>query len=419
MRESFQEKWLPRFIAIWSGQTVSLIGTGLVQFALIWWLTVETGSAKVLALATGVSIAPAIVVGPIAGTLVDRWSRRQVLIFADGLAAAATVVLALLFWMGSAQPWHVYLLMLVRSFGQTFHLPAMLATTPLLVPTAHLPRVAGANRSIDGIVMFIAPPLGAFLLGAIGIQLVLLIDIVSAAVAILPLLVVRIPELQRSTELVRGPKAVLRDTVEGFQYVWSNRGLRLMLFTAAVWSLLAYAPGVAFPPLLVTQHFGGGAKELGFLQAAFGGAAVLGGVLLAAWGGFRSKLKTSIVGTFGMGIGLTLMAAAPKNLFLLGVIGYAIAGFAFPVHSGGLQALYQKVVPSNLHGRFFSLNQMVFLSMGPLSLAISGTLAEIIGVRPFYWFYAIAALLIASIRLVSPAAKKLETDVEPPPSDAA
>src|SRR5512143_797409 len=103
------EKWAGRFFAIWTGQAFSLFGSALVQFALIWWLTQKTGSATVLAMSSLVGMLPQIVLGPFAGTLVDRTSRRLVMIVADSLIALATVVLILLFWAGRVEVWHVYI----------------------------------------------------------------------------------------------------------------------------------------------------------------------------------------------------------------------------------------------------------------------------------------------------------------------
>ena len=107
-------KSLRAFFIIWTGQAFSLLGSSLVQFALVWWLTASTGSATVLATATMVAILPGIVIGPFAGTLVDRWSRRWVMVVADGVIALTTLWAALLAWNGLLQPWRVYVLSLIH-----------------------------------------------------------------------------------------------------------------------------------------------------------------------------------------------------------------------------------------------------------------------------------------------------------------
>jgi len=140
-------RWLRRFAPIWIGQVFSLFGSGLVHFSLIWWLTQTTGSAVVLATASLVGFLPQVVLGPFAGALVDRWNRRRVMMLSDSGIALATLGLVILFALGLAQPWHVYLILFLRSLGGAFHWPALQASTTLLVPERHLARVAGANQA--------------------------------------------------------------------------------------------------------------------------------------------------------------------------------------------------------------------------------------------------------------------------------
>ena len=159
------ENWKKPFFLIWIGQSFSIIGSMLVQFALVWWMTQETGSAAVLATATIISILPQIFIGPFAGALVDRWNRKLVMIIADGSTALVTLALVLLFWSGHIQIWQLYIAMFIRAVGGTFHFPAMSASTSLMVPEKHLSRIAGINQSLNGVLNIIAPPLGAFIDG--------------------------------------------------------------------------------------------------------------------------------------------------------------------------------------------------------------------------------------------------------------
>ena len=154
------EKWAGRFFTIWSGQALSLFGSALVQFALIWYLTQKSGSATVLAVATLVGMLPQIVIGPFAGALVDRWDRRIIMIVADGAIAVFSLLLAYLFASGKVQIWHVYGIMAIRATGGAFHYPAMSASTPLMVPNEQLTRVNGLNQALQGVNSLVAPPMG-------------------------------------------------------------------------------------------------------------------------------------------------------------------------------------------------------------------------------------------------------------------
>jgi DHA3 family macrolide efflux protein-like MFS transporter len=177
-------KWAFPFFTIWTGQAISLLGSQLVQFALIWWLTKTTGSGTVLALASLVGLVPQILLGPLIGTLVDRWNRRVVMIVADSIIALATAGLALLFWNGNIQIWHVYALMFIRSLAGGFHFTSMQASTSLMVPKEHLSRVQGLNQMLNGGMNIISAPLGALLLEILSIQGILSIDVLSALFAI-------------------------------------------------------------------------------------------------------------------------------------------------------------------------------------------------------------------------------------------
>ena len=181
------------FLIIWSGQAFSLLGSSLVQFALIWYLTISTGSAVVLAMASVMGLLPRILLAPIAGAYIDRWDRRAVMIVADSVMAATIVILALCFHFNWVPLWLLYLVMFVRSLGGAFHEPAMRASTPMLVPEEHLVRVAGMNRTIDGISILIVPPVAALLIEWLPMQTILAIDVVTAIIAIIPLLFIPIP----------------------------------------------------------------------------------------------------------------------------------------------------------------------------------------------------------------------------------
>ena len=223
--------WATRFFTVWGGQAFSIFGSALVQFALVWHLTRETGSATVLAIATLFAMLPQIILGPFAGALDDRWNRRVIMMVADGGIAIATVLLIYLFATDQVQVWHIYLIMMIRSLGHAFHFPAMQASTSLMVPEKHLTRIAGANQTLNGAINIIAPPTGALLLEVLPMQGVLSIDIVTASIAILPLGFISIPQPSRTEETGEElPKSgFMQDVREGLRYVASWPGLLAIL----------------------------------------------------------------------------------------------------------------------------------------------------------------------------------------------
>ena len=251
-------RWALPFFTIWIGQQMSLIGSMLAQFALVWWLTQTTGSATVLATASMVSILPQVVLGPMIGALVDRWNRRLLLIAADGAVALAAAWLVLLFWSGSMQVWHVYVIVLIRALGGGFHWPAMSASTSLMVPKKHLARLAGLNQAIQGAMNFVVPPIAALLLGLLPLHGIMAIDVGTALLAIAPLFFIAIPQPRRQPAAAGAASrpSLWREMWAGLRFIGTWPGMLALLLMATVINLLLN-PAFALMPILVTKHFQG------------------------------------------------------------------------------------------------------------------------------------------------------------------
>jgi DHA3 family macrolide efflux protein-like MFS transporter len=385
MTETINKNWKTIFGAIWAGQSFSLLGSSLVQFALVWWLTQTTGSATILAMASLVALLPQVFLGPFAGAIVDRVNRKLIMILADGGTALVTLGLVLVAWNGSLQPWHVYVAMFLRSLGTAFHWPAMQSSTSLLVPDEHLSRVAGINQALQGAMSIIAPPVGALLLGVMDLQWVLSIDIITALLAILPLLFVVIPQPKHDTEMdVRSPiRTILLDVKEGFTYVWAWKGLMIVMAMAVVINLLIN-PAFALMPLLVSKHFGGGALEFSWMESAMGIGVVIGGLALGVWGGFRRKVYTSGLGIIGMGIGVALIGIAPSSVLGIAIAGSWLTGFMNPMTNGPLFAIIQSKVDKEKQGRVMTMISSFATAMTPIGMILAGPLSDKFGIQ--FWF---------------------------------
>jgi DHA3 family macrolide efflux protein-like MFS transporter len=380
-----ETKWMRKFIPIWSAQIFSLLGSGLVQFALVWWITQKTGSAALLATGTLVAILPEVIFAPFAGALVDRLNRRKVMIVADALIALLTLGLAVLFALELVEVWHIFVVMFLRSIGGVFHWPAMQASTSLMVPEKHLSRFAGINQALRGGLSIIAPPLGALLMSLLKFYQVIVVDVITAIIAITPLLFIRIPQpVHADADKMISPKSIFKDTLEGFRYMKNWKGLLYLTFIAAILNFLL-APAGTLSPLMVTQHFQAGVWELSLLESCLGIGIVIGGIMLGVWGGFKSKIATSLTGVIGIGFGVFLFGIAPSNLFWVGVVAFAILGFMSPIANGPLQAIMQSRVPPEMQGRVMGTTNSICTAMMPLSMLISVPVAELLGLQVWYW----------------------------------
>jgi DHA3 family macrolide efflux protein-like MFS transporter len=398
---------LTPFFIIWTGQAFSLLGSGLVQFALVWWLTETTGSATILAVATLVALLPQIFLGPVAGALVDRWNRRTVMMVADGVIALATVVLAALYALDFVQVWHIYLLMFIRSMGGAFHWPAMQASTSLMVSEQHLSRIAGLNQTLFGVVNIVSPPLGALLLEILPLQGILAIDVVTAMLAIAPLFFVHIPQPERK-ETPDAPKpSVLADMREGLRFVWGWPGIMLILVIATLINLLVN-PAFSLLPILVTDHFGGEALQLAWLNSAWGIGMVLGGITLSVWGGFKRRIVTAMLAVTLMGVGIIVIGLTPATAFMLALGSLFFSGFMNPIVNGSLFAFLQANIPPEMQGRVFTLVLSGSAAMSPLGLAVAGPVADALGVQVWFVIGGIATVVMGVGSFFVPAIMNIE-----------
>lgn len=409
--------WKTRFFTIWTGQALSLVGSGLTQFALAWWLTIETGSATVLAFATLFALLPQVLLSPFAGALADRLNRKTILIVADALIALATVVLLVLWWTGRMEVWHVYAVMFVRSAGSAFHMPTMTASTSLLVPKSQLTRIGGLNQMLQGITNVLSPMLGALLLAVGNLGVVMAIDIVTAAFAIVPLFFFVIPQppIEAATSGSSVTRTVLADLREGLRYVGARRGLVYALVISTSLNFII-APAFSLMPLYVNKVFGGGAEMLALVEMSIGIGTIVGGVALAAWGGFKNKIATSMFGILVIGIGALIIGVAPAEFFWLLVAGGLVFGVAVSLANGPIFAVLQTIVTPEMQGRVFALIMTAALAITPLSLLIAGPLADLFGIRLWYLLAATVSIVVAIVGYLTPDVIEMETRLAPQPA---
>jgi MFS transporter, DHA3 family, macrolide efflux protein len=413
------EKWAVRFFTFWAGQVVSLVGSSLVQFALVWWMTRTTGSATVLATASLVAILPEIFLYPFTGALVDRWNRKTVMIVADSSIALATLVLILLFATGRESIWAVYVILFIRSAGTTFHYPAEAASIALMVPKEHLSRVAGLNQTISGILGIVAPPLGALLIGLLPMQSVLAIDMGTATIAVSILVFMTIPQPPRQLAQANGmadKTSYWQDLRAGWKYMVAWPGL-LGVVLLAMGINFVMTPASSLMPLVVTQEYHGGVMQLGLVDSFLGIGVIFGGLLLSAWGGFKKRIRICMLGIIGIGIGILLFGVLPSNLFYVAVGGVFLLGLMEALANGPLDAILQATVDPDMQGRVFSLLIAGARAMAPLSLLVAGPVSDWLGIRTWYMLGGSACILMALSALFIPAIINIETNQQKKPAE--
>ncbi len=384
---------LKDYMKIFGGQAFSLVGSALVQFALVWWLTYTTGSVLVLSLATMIVVLPQVLVSPFAGALVDRWSRRNVMIVSDTLSAVVVAGLSFLWAIGAIQIAYVFMAMAVRSTLGSFQWPALQASASLMVPKEHLSRVNGMYQALSGLARIAAPALGALLLALLPMQFVIAVDIGTAAMAVLPLLMIRIPQPTSQAEVESKTSSVIEDIKEGFSYMKNWTGGRFITI-ALMLTNVVLIPTFALTPLLVLLHFSGGAFELAWIESAMGIGMLLGGVLLGVWGGFRRRMLTALVALLAASVSISVVGLAPANMILVAVVGMFVAGLMIPLATGSIMAVVQSIVPPNIQGRVFTVLISLGPAMTPVGLGVAGAIAESFGIQAWYLLGGIVLAII-------------------------
>jgi DHA3 family macrolide efflux protein-like MFS transporter len=400
--------WKRPFFLVWSGQAFSLLGSQLVQFALIWYLTKQTGSATVLAMATLVGMLPQIFLGPLAGSYVDRHNRKRIMILADAGIALATLVLVFLFAFGFVQIWHIYAVMFLRSLGQAFHSPSFQASTSLIVPKDQLARIQGLNQLFNGGLNIISAPLGALLLELLPMHLVLAVDIITATIAVGTVLPVHIPQPVRELNGADGkPITFWADFRDGFRYVLTWPGMLIIIVMATLINFLL-TPAGALTPLLITKYFGQGVVQLGWFEGISGVGVILGSLLLTAWGGFKKRVVTAFLGLVLMGFSFALIGFLSPEGFILSLVFMMIASFIMPFVNGSLGALLQTVVEPSRQGRVFTLTGSLATAMTPLGLLVAGPVADALGIQSWFIVGGLLCTALGILGFFIPSAMKIE-----------
>lgn len=378
-----------------------------MQFALVWWLTVETGSGTVLALGTLMGVLPQILIAPWAGAYVDRWDRRRTLIAADSLVAFVAFLLIMAYAAGTAQVWMVLVAMFARSALSGFHWPAMQAATSMMVPERHLARVGGINQAMYGLANVIAAPAGAVLIALFPMWAVLSVDLATAAVAIIPLLFIPVPSpLRENVERL----SLIGEMKEGLRFLKRWKGALSIILLFMVANLLL-SPAFSLLPLLVIDHFGAGAVEYATMEALAGAGMLAGGLALGVWGGFRRKVMTMLLSTFVLSIGITLLGLLPGDMITAAYGTALLIGGTLSMLNGSMMAMMQASVPFAMQGRVFALISSGVTAMMPAGLLMAGPLADAFGVQIWYLVAGVPMIALSIIFLLLPSVTHMEAKV--------
>jgi MFS transporter, DHA3 family, macrolide efflux protein len=401
--------WVGRFALFWGSQTISRFGGAFSGFALIWWVAQTYGTATSLATGVMISMLPGILLGPLIGTIVDRNNRKFFIILSEVVQAVCAGALFVLAYYQMLEIWHLYTVMFINSLTGQFQYMAIMAATPMLVPTEHLQRVSGLSQLREGAVAIIAPPVGALMLEFIQLEGILLLEVVMSLLAALIMLGIVVPN--PPAKPVEEQVSVMADLRAGFRYVLGWPSLLALMSIAMVLNLL-FNPAFALMPLLVKNVLQGGALQLAWLEMALGLGMIVGAVLLAAWGGFKRRIYTMALGVLGMGIGAIVLARIEADGLYVAIASMALFGLVQPLANGPILAIIQARVAPEMQGRVMGFMGSMAGAIAPLGLLLAGPISDRFGLQSWYFAAGVMSLLTVPLVLLWPLVRDIEVKSE-------
>lgn len=384
-----ETSWKKQFAIIYSGQAFSILGSAAVQFAIIWWLTIQTESAITLTIASIVGFLPTMFIGPFAGVFIDRYNRKTVMMLADGLVALSSAALGAVFLLVETPPlWVLYVALFLRGLGSTFHGPAMQAAIPMLVPADMLTKAGGFGNLVNSGSNMLGPVLGAALMAMFPLAGIMLVDIVGAAFAIISLLFIRIPDVPRSGEQVH----LMADMKEGLRAMRQNKPLMALFFPMMLITIL-YMPMGALYPLLVRTHFLGEAWHNSVVEFVFAGGMLVASLVLGAWGGMKRRFLMISLSVAVMGIASMISGMLPQSAFFTFVACCFVMGATGTFYNVPLMAYIQETTAPEVMGKVFSLIMTAMTLSMPIGLLIAGPVSEMVGVDAWFLWSGLAMAL--------------------------
>lgn len=402
--------WRRNIYLFLTSQFLTGITSMIVQYAIIWYLTKETGSATILSIATILGMLPMALLSPFVGPLVDRWNKKALLIVPDIVAAIFAIILSVSGGVFHVFPvWLIFVSLLMRSIAQTFQMPTIQSVMPTMVPDAELTRVNGQLGMVQSANMVIAPALGAFLFAIIPMQYLILLDVLGAILGISFLIWVQIP----NNEKIDAALHMLHNTKLGLQQLMGNKGLWYITITGAVFMLLIM-PASSMYPLMTMKYFQGTVGQAGFIEVLYSSGMLAGGAIIGIWGNWTDRMKPVIFSLFLVGVPTGISGLLPGNQtgFIWFAILNVIEGVASPLFNTLLMAMIQQSYPAKQLGRILGVLNSLLSLTGPLGLIFAGPLADSLGVETLFIIAGIGTVICGIFVLLIPVMRQYDIQLQ-------
>lgn len=372
-------------------QTVSLLGSAIVQYAIIWYITLSTSSGVMLTISTLCGFLPQIFISLFAGVWIDRYDRKKLIMLSDSVIAVSTLLLAIAFLVGHKYTWLLFVVLAIRSAGTGIQTPAVNAIIPQIVPQEQLMKINGIYSTLTSIMLFLSPVISGVILSLSTLETTLFIDVVTAIIGVGITSTVFVQPYQK-----KGLKmsSSLEEIKKGYSYLRKNVFIKRLLFYQII-ILFLLSPSAFLTPLLVNRTFGTEVWRLTASEMTYSLGMVLGGLLITSWGGFKNKMYTWMLA--GTAYGLLMIGLGMIPEFFLYLICNMIIGITAPCYNTPITVTIQERVSPEMYGRIFSYMQIATSCVLPLGMVLFGPLADIIRIQ---WMLLSNGIIIVIISLL-------------------
>lgn len=390
-----QTTWKSKIIKFLTAQTISLFGSSIVQYAIIWHITLTTSSGVMMTIATICGYVPQIVISLFAGVWLDRYDKKKLMMISDAMIAVSTFIIALSFISGYREIWLLFAVLIVRSAGTGLQTPAVNAFIPELVPKEHLMKVNGINSTLNSLMIFLSPAISGTILSLTSIEVTFFIDVVTAIIGISIMFTIKVAGSIKAVQEKNAVSTIV-DIKQGFHYLKNHKFIKHQIIYLMVVAVLI-SPSAFLTPLLVSRAFGPEVWRLTVSQMSFSFGAVMGGLLITTWGGFRNRRKTIIAATVFYGAMMIGIGFSP--VYFVYILFNMLIGISMPCYNAPVNVSLQENVEHEMQGRVFSIVQIANACALPLGTIIFGPMADIISVQTILLFTGSAVVIFALFSL--------------------
>ncbi len=393
MEEIVSKKSFRHYMYFLLGQQFSMLGSMIVGFVITWWMA---GNVIYLSLSVFLMFLPQVLIPPLSGVLADRWNKKAIIAISDSMQAALTFLLFVFFLMGIQNVAFILTINTFRAASHAFQYPTVQSLIPTMVPKDKLSRINGVNFLSSGFIFSVGPMIAASLMVFIPqTEMIFLLDIITFLIALVPLIIIKIPTVQHTTEEAV-KKSMFKDFKTGLLTIKLVPGLFAMICFAMIWNFISRPWMVLLPNFIYDTH-GGTALNLALVTTSGQIGNIVGSLITTYKKTWKHKIKINIIGAALYFVGMIPAILAPTGNYLLMIIALFPGWVLFPITVSTYLAILQVVVPKDKIGRVMSIDHMISMAIAPIAALISGPLALFLGIRFLFLIAAIMGIIFPFI----------------------